>query len=86
VEGRGAETFKTFQERLLEKGGKVENIKAFSMDMSTSFISGAKEYFPKADIIFDKFHSKILMFRDAYIAAPRGLTIKFRQTKEEQAR
>jgi transposase len=56
VEGRGAETFKTFQERLLEKGGKVENIKAFSMDMSTSFISGAKEYFPKADIIFDKFH------------------------------
>jgi transposase len=26
------------------------------MDMSTSFISGAKEHFPEADIIFDKFH------------------------------
>jgi transposase len=56
AEGRGSETFKAFQERLLEKEGKVENIKAFSMDMSTSFISGAKEHFPEADIIFDKFH------------------------------
>lgn len=33
-----------------------ENIEAISMEMSKSFISGALTYFPKAGIVFDKFH------------------------------
>jgi transposase len=28
----------------------------FTCDMSPAFISGIKEYFPKARITFDKFH------------------------------
>ena len=41
---------------LAERQGKVDNIKTVSMDMSKSFISGAMSQFPKASIIFDKFH------------------------------
>ena len=56
TEGKGASTFEAFSKALIEKQGKVENIKAISMDMSRSFISGALTHFPQAGIIFDKFH------------------------------
>ena len=56
TDGKDASTFKAFSKALIEKRGKVENIKAISMDMSKSFISGALTHFPKAGIIFDKFH------------------------------
>jgi len=56
TDGKDASTFKAFSKALVESHGKVENIKAISMDMSKSFISGALTHFPKAGIIFDKFH------------------------------
>lgn len=56
TDGKDASTFKAFSKALIEKQGKVENIKAISMDMSKSFISCALTHFPKAAIIFDKFH------------------------------
>lgn len=56
TDGKDAGTFEAFKEALIKKHGKVENIKAVSMDMSKSFISGALTHFPKAGIIFDKFH------------------------------
>ena len=30
------------------------------MDMSTSYIKGATQYFPQASIVFDKFHVMVL--------------------------
>lgn len=56
TEGKDAKTFERFKEELIKKGGSVDNIEAISMDMSPSFISGALKHFPKAGIIFDKFH------------------------------
>lgn len=41
TEGKDAKTFERFKEELIKKKGSVENIKAISMDMSPSFISGA---------------------------------------------
>ena len=55
TDGRDAGCFEALK-ALVESRGKVENIEAVSMDMSKSFISGALPYFPKAGIIFDKFH------------------------------
>nr|WP_308572146.1 ISL3 family transposase [uncultured Prevotella sp.] len=56
TEGKDASTFEDFSKALVECHGKMENIEAISMDMSQSFISGALSHFPKAGIIFDKFH------------------------------
>lgn len=56
TEGKDSKTFEDFKTELIKRNGSVENIKAISMDMSTSFISGALKHFPKAGIIFDKFH------------------------------
>lgn len=56
TEGKDSSTFEAFRKALIEKHGTVENIEAISMDMSKSFISGALSHFPKAGIIFDKFH------------------------------
>ena len=56
TDGKDAGTFEAFSKALVEKKGKIENIEAISMDMSKSFISGALTHFPKAGIIFDKFH------------------------------
>jgi transposase len=54
--GKGSDTFTHFKEEYLKKGGKQGDIKAVIMDMSPAFIKGAKETFPKAQIVFDKFH------------------------------
>jgi len=54
--GKGAETIGDFVTTLKDKKGKVENINTISMDMSPSFISGAMEHLPNAQIVFDKFH------------------------------
>jgi transposase len=37
---------------------KVELVVA--MDMSSSYIKGASQYFPQASIVFDKFHVMVL--------------------------
>ena len=56
TEGKDASTFDRFRNELLQRGGKVGNIEAVSMDMSPAFIAGATKNFPNAGIIFDKFH------------------------------
>ena len=33
------------------------------MDMSTSYMKGASQYFPQARIVFDKFHVMVLAAR-----------------------
>jgi transposase len=53
--GKGKDALKRFK-KVMEDKIKPNQIKYISMDMSPAFISGAKEYFPEAKIVFDKFH------------------------------
>lgn len=54
--GKNADTIRQFKEEYLRKGGKESDIKTLIMDMSPAFIKGAKNEFPKAQVVFDKFH------------------------------
>lgn len=50
---------KALEQSVLEmeiRGGDRASIKSVTMDMSKSYIKGAVEYLPNADIIFDRFH------------------------------
>lgn len=52
--------FKGFKKMIANKMNP-EQIKYISIDMSTSFRSGAKKYFPNAKVVYDKFHVIKLM-------------------------
>ena len=56
AEGKDQRTLFNFKEQLLKKCGHPDDIEELCMDMSPSFISGAKSYFPNVEITFDKFH------------------------------
>lgn len=56
TEGRKAEAFEEFAQALEAHGGRREQIKWVCMDMSTSYRKGAREVFPEARIVFDRFH------------------------------
>lgn len=56
--GRKKEVFSKLYGCLFDKGGHPKNIDLFSMDMSQSYKAGRKEYFPNAEVCFDKFHIK----------------------------
>jgi transposase len=55
-EGKGKETIASIARHLLSKDVPAEQIEHLSVDLSTSFISGAKKFFTKAQITFDRFH------------------------------
>lgn len=56
TEGKDKKVVKAVKTYLESKGIDVNKVKDASMDMSPSFISGVSEYFPKAEIHFDRFH------------------------------
>jgi transposase len=56
TEGKSNKTVVDFVEDLEKHGGKAENIKDVSCDMSPAFIKGVNENLPEAEITFDKFH------------------------------
>ena len=56
TEGKDNSTVQRFTEDFETHKGKVDNVKNVSCDMSPAFIKGVKEYLPKAQITFDKFH------------------------------
>jgi transposase len=56
VEGREAEAIGAFVQELVAHGGKPEQIELISMDMSPAYRKGARQYLPKARIVFDRFH------------------------------
>jgi len=56
TEGKDAATIARFTEELPKHGGNADNISAITMDMSASFIKGAADYLPNAEVTFDKFH------------------------------
>lgn len=56
TEGKDKKAVKAVKSYLELKGVDAGKVKHASMDMSPSFISGVSEYFPKAEIHFDRFH------------------------------
>ncbi len=54
--GRAHDTFKALLDEGKKHGFRPANIVYVSMDMGTGYIKGAKLNFPKAAIVFDKFH------------------------------
>ncbi len=56
TKGKGKATLQSIQQHLETKGVEKEQVKQISMDLSPSFIAGAAESFPAAQITFDRFH------------------------------
>ena len=56
TEGKNAATIKVFTEELPKHEAKANQIEEVTIDMSPAFIAGTREYLPKAEITFDKFH------------------------------
>lgn len=55
-EGCKAENVKGFAQALREHGGEPQAIERCTLDMAKSFIAGAREHLPQAQICFDPFH------------------------------
>jgi len=60
IDGRGSEAFEAFAQALADHGVKIEQITWVCMDMSRAYRKGAREVFPKAKIVFDRFHVMLL--------------------------
>src|SRR5260370_33150734 len=60
IEGRSCEALGSLAQALREHGADPAQIRAIAMDMSPAYLKGAAEYFPGAQIIFDKFHVMLL--------------------------
>ena len=56
TEGRSNITIQSFVTDLTAHGGKAENIRETSSDLSPAFIKGITEQLPNAKMTFDKFH------------------------------
>jgi len=56
TEGKGKATLKSIQQHLENKGVDKTQVEQISMDLSPSFIAGAAESFPDAQITFGRFH------------------------------
>jgi len=56
TEGKDRSTVEKVKNYLESKDVDIGNVVHASMDMSPSFISGVLEYFPQAEIHFDRFH------------------------------
>lgn len=58
--GRSGQALKDFCQALRERGGKPEQISHIVMDMLHCFKRGARENFPWAKIVFDRFHVMVM--------------------------
>lgn len=56
VVGKGKDSLEQFKEYLTSKGVDAGQIQEICCDMSPAFIRGIEDYFPEAQITFDKFH------------------------------
>jgi transposase len=54
--GKGAENIESFVQELEKHNGSVDKITEVSIDMGRAFIAGVREFLPKAEVTFDKFH------------------------------
>lgn len=56
--GKGKEAVEGIAKKLVSKGGKTENIKSITSDMSQPFEAAIQQIFPNAEHVVDKFHVK----------------------------
>lgn len=56
TKGKGKECFESFVEELERRQVDSNQIQEIAMDMSPSFIAGAKDHRPEASLCFDRFH------------------------------
>ena len=56
AEGKDKAAVEALKDYLVKKEVNTQQIKHASIDMSPSFIAGVREYFPKAEIHYDRFH------------------------------
>lgn len=56
TKGKDEKTVSRLKSHLNDKGVGADQIEHICIDMSPAFISGSKEYFPKAMLVFDRFH------------------------------
>lgn len=61
TQGRKKEVFEGFKNWVLSMGFTQERVELFSMDMSKSYQAGRELYFPKSEVVFDRFHIKKLL-------------------------
>lgn len=61
TEGRDKMVFDKFKDWLYEKAGNPKILSFISMDMSKSYQAGALQFFPRSEIVFDRFHIKMGM-------------------------
>jgi transposase len=59
IEGREKDVFDKFKDWFYLKGGNPRNLSFISMDMSKSYQAGALQFFPRSEIVFDRFHIKM---------------------------
>jgi len=59
--GKGSDTIAQIADYLTTKGTKKEEIEKVCIDLSPSFISGVREHFTEAQIVFDRYHVKALL-------------------------
>ena len=55
-EGKEENAVKQLNKHLVNKNVNPEQIENIAIDMSSAYISGVTKYFPKASIVFDRFH------------------------------
>lgn len=56
TKGKDQTVMETFAKELIRKNGSPENIQVVSQDMSPAFRAGVEQHFPKAKIVYDRFH------------------------------
>lgn len=56
TQGKGAEVFEEFSREMKAHGAEPEQIELVCMDISKAFHKGAKSSFPKARVVFYRFH------------------------------
>jgi transposase len=55
-EGRESEALGLFAQELERHGASAKQIELVCMDMSPAYRKGAREFFPQATVVFDRFH------------------------------
>jgi transposase len=55
-EGKSSESLKAFSQAMESHNASPSQIEIIGMDMSPAYRKGAKEFFPNAKVVFDRFH------------------------------
>jgi transposase len=60
IEGRNSQTLERFAEALRAHGGDPEQIEWVSMDMLHCYTKGVRNHFPRAQVVFDRYHLMVM--------------------------